>query len=55
MLCVYAPNRNPARDLFFNQLDVLVDPAVPAVLCGDFNTVFDRGLDRAGSTVDDVS
>lgn len=55
VLCVYAPNRNPARDLFFNQLDVLVDPAVLTVLCGDFNTVFDRGLDRAGSAVDDVS
>ena len=25
------------------------------MLCGDFNTVFDRSLDRAGSVVDDVS
>ena len=55
VLCIYAPNRNPARDLFFNQLDVLVDPATPTVLCGDFNTVFDRGLDRVGSSPDDVS
>ena len=55
VLCVYAPNRNPARDLFFDELAILVDPAVPTVLCGDFNTVFDRSLDRAGSVVGDVS
>ena len=55
VLCVYAPNRNPARDLFFDDLVTLVDPAIPTVLCGDFNTVFDRSLDRAGSVVDDVS
>lgn len=51
VLCIYAPNRNPAHDLFFNQLDTLVDPASPTVLCGDFNTVFDRSLDRAGSSL----
>ena len=55
VLCAYAPNRNPARDLFFDQLVALVDPAIPTVLCGDFNTVFDCSLDRAGSVVDDVS
>ena len=55
VLCVYAPNRNPARDLFFDQLDALVDPGTPTVLCGDFNTVFDRSLDRSGSTIDDTS
>lgn len=55
VLCVYAPNRNPTRDLFLDQLGDLVDPAVPTILCGDFNTVFDRSLDRAGSVIDDVS
>ena len=55
VLCVYAPNRNPAWDLFFDQLDALVDPAIPTLLCGDFNTVFDRSLDRASSSIDDVS
>ena len=40
VLCVYAPNCNPAWDLFFDQLDALVDPAIPTLLCGDFNTVF---------------
>lgn len=54
VLCVYAPNRNPARDIFFDKLDDLVDPAIPTVLCGDFNTVFDRSLDRAGSVVGDT-
>ena len=43
VLCIYAPNRNSARDLFFNQLDVVVDPVTPTVLCVDFNAVFDRG------------
>ena len=55
VLNIYAPNRNPARDLFLAQLDDLVDPAVPTVLCGDFNTVFDRSLDRSGSSVGDTS
>ena len=55
VLCVYAPNRNPARNLFFHEFAILVDPAIPTVLCGDFNTVFDRSLDRAGSAVGDVS
>ena len=35
VLCVYAPNRNPAHDLFFDELVALVDPAIPTVLCGD--------------------
>ena len=55
VLCVYAPKRKPARDLFFYQLVDLVDPAIPTVPCGDFNTVFDRSLDSAGSSIDDVS
>ena len=55
VLCLYAPNRNPARDLFFNGLSTAVDPSIPTVLCGDFNTVFDRALDRFGSCSDDTS
>ena len=39
--CVYAPNSNP-------------HPSVPTVLAGDFNTVFDRSLDRRGSDPFDV-
>ena len=45
----YAPNRNPARDDFLIECADLVDPSVPTLLCGDFNTVFDRLADRRGS------
>ena len=47
--CIYALNRNPARDNFFSDVEVRVDPSVPTLLCGDFNVAFDRLLDRAGS------
>ena len=47
--CIYAPNRNPARDTFFSDVEGRVDPSVPTLLCGDFNAVFDRLLDRVGS------
>ena len=47
--CVYAPNRNPARGQFFGDLHSKIDPAIPTILCGDFNEVFDRSVDRAGS------
>ena len=53
--CIYAPNRNPARDQFFNDLRVKVDPSVPTMLCGDFNAVFDRSVDRFGSDPSDLS
>ena len=55
VLCLYAPNCNPARDLFFNSISDAVDPAIPMVLCGDFNMVFDRALNRFGSSADDTS
>ena len=53
--CVYAPNYNPERDNFFSDVASRVDPSVPTVLVGDFNTVFDRAIDRMGSVVGDVS
>lgn len=49
--CIYAPNRNPERDSFFKTCADLVDLAVPTVLCGDFNAVFNRNLDRRGGQV----
>ena len=52
---LYAPNRNPARDQFFDLVPSWVDPTVPTVVCGDFNTVWDRSLDRAGSVSEDTS
>lgn len=53
--CIYGPNRNPARDQFFDDLHPLIDPSMPTVLAGDFNTVFDRSLDRLGSVPADSS
>ena len=53
--CVYCPNRNPARDLFLDDLHTRIDPLIPTILAGDFNTVFDRGLDRFGSDPSDSS
>ena len=55
LCCIYAPNRNPARDQFFVDLQVKVDPSVPTILCGDFNAVFDRSVDRWGSDPSDLS
>lgn len=52
--CLYAPNRNPARDDFFSFISDSVDPSVPTVVCGDFNAVFDRVSDRRGSLPSDA-
>lgn len=52
LACVYAPNRNPERDGFFATIESFIDPAVPTLVCGDFNAVFDRGLDRSSTTSD---
>jgi len=37
---------------FFYYCADQVDPSVPTLLCGDFITVFDRGLDRRGGSSD---
>ena len=55
VVCVYGPNRNPARDEFLDEVGDQIDPSVPTLLCGDFNTVVDRGLDRSGSDPLDTS
>ena len=47
--CICAPNRNPERDSFFASIANYVDLTVPTFLCGDFNAVFDRTLDRRGT------
>ena len=49
MCCIYGPNRNPARDQFLDDLHTRINPSIPTIVAGDFNTVFDRFLDRAGS------
>ena len=53
--CIYAPNRNPDRDTFFSFVSSKIDPSVATVVCGDFNAVFDRTIDRRGSNVLDPS
>ena len=40
--CVYAPNSNPARNQFFHDVSVSIDPSAPTLLAGDFNTVLNR-------------
>ena len=34
---VYAPNRNPDRNDFFDSVSSKMDVSVPTILCGDFN------------------
>ena len=55
VVSLYAPNHNPARDQFLESFHSWVDPAVPTVVCGDFNTGLDHSLDRAGSVASDTS
>ena len=55
VVSLYAPNRNPARHDFFEQVPSLVDPSIPTVVCGDFNAVFNRSLGRLGSDTTDIS
>ena len=49
VLCVYAPNRFIARNDFLEGCAEVVDPGIPTFVLGDFNTVFDRSVDRRGS------
>ena len=55
LVCLYASNRNLDRDDFFRFVIDKVHPAIPTVVVGDFNAVFDRSLDRRGSNVLDAS
>ena len=54
VILLYVPNRNPVRNQFLEQLADEVDPSIPTLLCGDFNTVFDRNLDCSGSDSSDT-
>ena len=54
VVSLYAPNRNPVRNQFLEQLADEVDPSIPTLFCGDFNTVFDHDLDRSGSDSSDT-
>ena len=48
--CVYAPS-NPARNQFLDDVSVSIDPSVPTVLAGDFNTMINLSLDRRGCLI----
>ena len=54
VVSLYAPNHNPVRNQFLEQLADEVDPSIPTLLYGDFNMVFDRNLDRSGSDSSDT-
>lgn len=45
VVLLYAPNLWSGRVLFFPSLLPLLDPSVPTLLCGDFNSVMDPGRD----------
>lgn len=49
-----APNSKPQRNHFLDDVSVSIDPSVPTVLSGDFNTVFNRSLSRRESDPFDV-
>ena len=55
VVAIYAPNSNPARNTFFDYVISVVDPHVPTFVCGDFNAVINRSLDRRGSDPFDTS
>ena len=52
VVCIYAPNSNPERNSFLLSCADLIDLAIPTLLCGDFNAVWDRSKDRRGSSND---
>ena len=53
--CLYAPNQVRERSAFFESVCSIIDPGIPTVVCGDFNTVVDRSTDRRGSDPLDMS
>ena len=55
VISLYAPNTNPQRDDFFEYVSSMADLNLPSILCGDFNAVFNRTMDRAGSDPNDSS
>ena len=48
LVIVYGPNQKRLGEDFFHSLIPVLDPTLPTVLCGDFNTVPDPVLDRFG-------
>ena len=57
VVSLYAPNLRSDRLSFFPSLFPFLDPGVPTLLCGDFNSVMDPGHDRwnaGGQSVTDT-
>ena len=52
---IYATNCNPDCDTFFVRCIDSIDLPIRTILCGDFNNVLDRVLDRRRSCPFDVS
>ena len=53
VISLYAPNTNPQRDDFFAYVASMADLSVPSILCGDFNAIFNRHLDRVSPSIID--
>ena len=45
---VYDPNKAVESTVFFDSLYPILDPFLPCIICGDFNTVVDPFKDRRG-------
>lgn len=54
IVCLYVLNRNFDRDDFFTFCELFIDFFIFILLCGDFNVVFDRFLDRRGLNIFDI-
>ena len=48
---IYGPNTAKEGKIFFESLYSILDPSIPCVLCGDFNTVVDASSDRCGCNI----
>ncbi|CAB4027659.1 Hypothetical predicted protein [Paramuricea clavata] len=45
---IYGPNRKQLGEAFFTSILPQMDPSLPTIFCGDFNTVVDSDMDRLG-------
>lgn len=48
---ICGPNTAKEGKIFFESLYSILDPSIPCVLCGDFNTVVDASSDRRGCNI----
>ena len=48
IVCIYGPNNAKDGQLFFESFYQALDPNMPVLMCGDFNTVTDPYLNRFG-------